>query len=41
MMQRNVKPSGHMFNDAAEATWDEEHLNIALVQTVHKLPEKR
>lgn len=30
-----------MFNNAAEATWDEEHLYVALVQVVHELPGER
>ena len=30
-----------MFNNAAEATWDEEHLYVALVQAVHELPGDR
>lgn len=38
VMQRNVQLSGHMFNDAAEASRNEEHFYVALVQTVHELP---
>lgn len=30
-----------MFNDAAEASWNEEHFYVALMQAVHKLPAQK
>lgn len=41
VVQGNVQLSGYVLHDAAEASWDEEHLDVALVQTVHELPEKK
>lgn len=41
VVQGNAQLSGHVLHDAAEASWDEEHLDVALVQTVHELPEKK
>lgn len=41
VVQWNAQLSSHMLHDAAEASWDEEHLDVALVQTVHELPGER
>lgn len=38
MVQRNVELSGHVLNNAAETARDEEHLDVPLVQALHKLP---
>lgn len=40
-MLRDVQLGGHVFHDAAEATRDEEDLNVPLVQRIHQLPGER
>lgn len=41
MVQGNAQLGGYVLHDAAEASGDEEHLDVALVQTVHELPAKK
>lgn len=39
-MQRDAELRRHVFNDAAEAAGDEEHLHAALMKLLHQLPEQ-
>lgn len=41
VMLWDVQLGGHVFDDAAEPTRDEEHLHVPLVQRIHKLPGER
>lgn len=41
VVQGNAQLGGYVLHDAAEASGDEEHLDVALVQTVHELPAKK
>lgn len=40
VMQRDAELRRHVFNDAAEAAGDEEHLHAALMKLLHQLPEQ-
>lgn len=40
-MLRDVQLGGHVFDDAAETSRDEEHLHVTLVQRIHELPGER
>lgn len=41
VMLRDVELGGHVLDDAAEASRDEEHLHVTLVQRIHQLPGEK